>query len=167
MKLRAETMLKIDELMAVLPPEDQEIVAFEVWRSYGPRHVEKTPMTPLLPGVFNTNGHAENGVLPPPGGMMGGKPSVPVVKRRDPEKERQALEILAFLNLKTEHTYRPVEENLRFIRARLATCSVEDMKGVIARKTREWLNTKQEVFLRPKTLFNATNFEQYIGEQKK
>ncbi len=86
-------------------------------------------------------------------------------KKRDPVREQQAVEVLEFLNQKASRNYRSVEENLRFIRARLNTCSVADLKGVIARKTREWLNTEHAKYLRPATLFNATKFEQYIGEQ--
>ena len=36
---------------------------------------------------------------------------------------------------------------------------------VIAKKTREWKgNLKMDEYLRPATLFNATKFEQYVGE---
>ena len=97
--------------------------------------------------------------------MWGGPSPASSPKNQNLELQEKALEVLNFLNEKTGRSYRPVEENLRFIRARLATCSLEDCKGVVARKTREWKGKEHEVFLRPKTLFNATNFEQYIGEK--
>lgn len=160
MRLRAEAMLKIDETMQRLPKEDQAAVAFEVWRTYGSGvltgvlHTEKTPNDTATKQVFSRQG----------GHDRGGRSSA-VPKRRDPLREQQSLEILEFLNEKTGRSYRPVDENLRFIYARLNTCSVDDIKGVIARKTREWKNTEMEKYLRPATLFNAHKFEQYIGEQ--
>lgn len=153
MRLRAETMLRVDELMKALPIEDQAMVAHEVFRTYG--H-----------GVNTSGKHRGTKVLTPVlssnGGALGGFDSS---KKRDPKKDQQAIEILDFLNLKTGRSYRPVVENLRFIRARLNTATPEDIKGVIARKTREWLNTEQAKYLRPATLFNATKFEQYLGER--
>lgn len=154
MKLRAEAMLKIDEIMAALPQEDRELVAADVFNTWAhgvltrPGHVGKT-----------RGKHVENGW----GNLQGGGTSSS--KKRDPKKDQESLEILAFLNLKAGKSYRPVEENLRFIRARLNTATLEDIKGVIARKTREWLNTEYAKYLRPATLFNATRFEQYLGER--
>ena len=78
----------------------------------------------------------------------------------------QAVEILTFLNEKTGRKYRPVEANLRMIEARLKEgASITDCRQVIAKKSREWLgNPKMDLCVRPKTLFNATNFAQYQGE---
>jgi uncharacterized phage protein (TIGR02220 family) len=55
---------------------------------------------------------------------------------------------------------------LKLITARLKTgASVADCRQVIAKKTREWQgNPKMDEYLRPATLFNATKFEQYVGE---
>ncbi len=166
--LRAQIMLRIDELMVTLSLDDAAMVAVEVFNTYGNtngkhekhpektrgkhvgKHVENTEKTPAFSGV---------------GGAIGGDGLSLSPRKRDPVREQQALEVLDFLNLKASKNYRPVEENLRFIRARLNTCSASDLKGVIARKTREWLNTEHAKYLRPATLFNATKFEQYIGEQ--
>lgn len=77
----------------------------------------------------------------------------------------EAIEVLEFLNTKTGRKYRPVDPTIKPIMARLKTCSVQDMKTVIARKHREWnTNEKMEKYLRPKTLFAAANFENYLGE---
>lgn len=80
--------------------------------------------------------------------------------------QSQALEILQFLNEKTGRVYRPVDTNLKLIMARLKSgVTVMDCRQVIAKKTREWRgNPKMSEFLRPATLFNATKFEQYLGE---
>jgi uncharacterized phage protein (TIGR02220 family) len=78
----------------------------------------------------------------------------------------QAIEILEFLNEKTGRVYRPVDANLKLIIARLASgATVMDCRQVIAKKTREWRgDSKMSEYLRPATLFNATKFEQYMGE---
>ncbi len=88
---------------------------------------------------------------------------------RPPEKSDfkiKAKEILGFLNEKTKRQYRPVEANIGLIIARLHSgVDVQDFKCVIAKKTREWLtDPKMLTYLRPKTLFNKINFEQYLGE---
>lgn len=78
----------------------------------------------------------------------------------------QALEVLQFLNQKTGRVFRPVDTNLKLIMARLKTgITVMDCRQVIAKKTREWKgNPLMSEFLRPLTLFNASKFEQYVGE---
>jgi uncharacterized phage protein (TIGR02220 family) len=91
---------------------------------------------------------------------MSGKPDV------DSQFQSQAQEILEFLNEKTGREYRPVDTNLKLIIARLKSgATVGKCFQVIAKKTREWKNDpKMAEYLRPATLFNATKFEQYIGE---
>lgn len=83
-----------------------------------------------------------------------------------PDVSSQAREILDFLNSKTGRDYQPVKANLHLILARLNEgASVSDLRAVIAKKCREWQgNEKMAEYLRPKTLFNATNFAQYRGE---
>lgn len=87
---------------------------------------------------------------------------------RDPTLREQASSVLAFLNLKTGHTYRLIPTNLRLIEACLASgATVENCRGVIARKVREWsVRPEMRQYLRPATLFNATKFEQYLGERE-
>lgn len=78
----------------------------------------------------------------------------------------QACEILRFLNAKTGRTYRPGEANLKLIIDRLKEgATVQDCKQVVAKKVRDWKDDpKMQEYLRPKTLFNKTNFAQYLGE---
>ncbi|HEX8894430.1 MAG TPA: conserved phage C-terminal domain-containing protein [Terriglobales bacterium] len=75
-------------------------------------------------------------------------------------------EILAHLNALTGSNFRMVESNARLIRARLAEdVTVEQAKAVIDAKVKKWAKDKKmSDYLRPKTLFNATNFEQYLAE---
>lgn len=85
------------------------------------------------------------------------------------QAEKPIREILEHLNEKTGAAYRMVESNARLIRGRLESgATVEQIKAVIDAKVREWSkDRKWAKYLRPKTLFNATNFEQYLGELPK
>lgn len=73
----------------------------------------------------------------------------------------QAEEIIAYLNEKAGTRFKPVESNLKFIKARLKDYSIERLKAVIDLKVKEWRGTKMQPYLRPETLFNATKFEAY------
>ena len=80
--------------------------------------------------------------------------------------EDRASAILSFLNEKTGRRYRDVAVNLTFIVARLKSgVTADQCRQVIARKCRDWIgDAVMEPYLRPATLFNATKFEQYLGE---
>ncbi len=94
---------------------------------------------------------------------LSGKPDVlPPKSSKIPE----AKTVIQFLNDKTGKAFRPVDSNLKPILARFAEgFTVQDLKTVVARKNREWgTDEKMMEFLRPATLFNATKFNQYIGE---
>lgn len=101
-------------------------------------------------------------------------------KRREEEKREEksttsmsgvrqtARRCLEFLNQKTGRTYQPVPANLSLLEARIREGATErNIRGVIARKCQEWQgDAKMAQFLRPKTLFNATNFAQYLGQRE-
>lgn len=79
--------------------------------------------------------------------------------------------VLSFLNEKTGRNYRPVKSTLDLIAGRLrgeskeTAVDVQTCKSMIAKKARDWLpKPEMSPYLRPKTLFNKTNFEQYVGE---
>ncbi len=86
------------------------------------------------------------------------------IKSRDYKTE--AKEVLEFLNRKTGKAFRCVDTNLRPIIERLKSgIEVQDCKTVIARKHRDWSkDPKMSGYLRPATLFRASNFESYLGE---
>jgi uncharacterized phage protein (TIGR02220 family) len=76
-----------------------------------------------------------------------------------------AREILDFLNAKAGRSYEPVDANLTLIGARLKEATVDDVKAVIEKKCADWgSDARMSEYLRPKTLFNATNFANYKGE---
>lgn len=76
------------------------------------------------------------------------------------------LAVLAHLNAKTGRKYEPVDANTRLIAGRLKDgATVEQCKAVIDAKVAKWgADPKMADYLRPKTLFNATNYAQYVGE---
>lgn len=98
-------------------------------------------------------------------GQQAAQPSEAVIQK-NAELKKQAIEVLNFLNKKTGREYRPADVTLKLIIARLKSgASVQNCKSVIARKEKDWgRNEKMAYCLRPKTLFNETNFEQYLAE---
>ena len=80
-----------------------------------------------------------------------------------------AADIIKFLNEKAGKSFRTNNAStLRIINARLNEgYSEEDFKLVINSKVKEWKNdSKMKEYLRPSTLFNATNFENYLVKAK-
>lgn len=96
---------------------------------------------------------------------LSGKPDVSQPKKKN-NYATTARSLLAFLNEKTGRNYKPVESNLGMIRARLKEGHTErECKLVILRKFHDWgTDEKMSEYLRPATLFNATKFNQYVGE---
>lgn len=106
-------------------------------------------------------------------GLSGAKPDAPVSGRKNGHNgeharrlRASAIEVLEFLNEKTQRNYQPVAANVDLIVARMKQgATLDDCRAVVAKKCREWAaDEKMAPYLRPKTLFNATNFAQYQGE---
>ncbi len=76
--------------------------------------------------------------------------------------------VIDYLNRKASTNYRPTTKNTQsFINARVREgYTVEDFKKVIDSKSKDWLNTDFEKYLRPATLF-GTKFENYLNEANK
>ena len=76
--------------------------------------------------------------------------------------------VIDYLNKKASTNYRASTKNTQsFINARVSEgYTVEDFKKVIDSKSKEWLNTDFEKYLRPTTLF-GTKFENYLNEANK
>ena len=76
--------------------------------------------------------------------------------------------VIDYLNKKASTNYRSTTKNTQsFINARVKEgYTVEDFKKVIDSKSREWLGTDFEKYLRPATLF-GTKFENYLNEANK
>jgi uncharacterized phage protein (TIGR02220 family) len=76
-----------------------------------------------------------------------------------------AKSILDYLNFKADRNYQPIAAHFDFIIARLKDGATEaQCKAVIDRKCHEWKGgEKTDGWLQPKTLFNKTNFANYVG----
>nr|DAK42060.1 MAG TPA: hypothetical protein [Caudoviricetes sp.] len=88
-------------------------------------------------------------------------------KAKETKADKEAAEVIDYLNIKTESSYRATTEaNVKPIRARLNDgFSVEDCKKVIDTKSGQWLNNPDMVkYLRPTTLFSPSKFESYLNE---
>ena len=77
-------------------------------------------------------------------------------------------EIVEYLNLKTKKNFKATTKaTQRHINARLEEgYSLENFKTVIDKKTKEWLGTEMDQYLRPETLF-GTKFEGYLNQSDK
>lgn len=78
---------------------------------------------------------------------------------------KQAIFVLAFLNVRAKRRFKATEANLSCIRARFKEGYTDkDFRQVIANRVMAWgADEKMWEYLRPKTLFNATNFSSYHG----
>lgn len=85
---------------------------------------------------------------------------------RTRELKQTAQRVLTFLNARTGARFQGVDATIKPIMARLAEgYSEQQVRQVIALKVREWgKDPHMRRYLRPKTLFCATNFANYAGE---
>lgn len=96
--------------------------------------------------------------------LLCGKPHAKSRLRED------AKEVLEYLNKVTNQNFQPTVTNLNFIMGRLKETgvTVQTCRTIIANKYGEWKDElKSRKWLRPKTLFNRTNFDQYLGQLPK
>ena len=87
----------------------------------------------------------------------------------DDEAPKPHVEIIEYLNLKTGSKFKPsTKPYVQAIQARLKEgYSVDDFKTVINKKCAEWIGTKMEKYLTPKTLFAPSHFDQYLNANVK
>ena len=80
----------------------------------------------------------------------------------------EAREALAYLNTLTGKNFQPVPSTLEMCQARINEYSLKEVKGVILDRCNRWKNDeKMAEYLRPSTLFRASNFANYFGELPK
>ena len=83
---------------------------------------------------------------------------------KNAELRAEARTILELLNNKTGRSFKPVDANLKPIMARIREYDADTVRQVIANRCIEWLdNERLSEYLRPKTLFAASNFANYEG----
>lgn len=96
-----------------------------------------------------------------------GKDSTKSIVVSKNENDNVFIEIIDYLNLKSQKNFKPSSQNTRsLIKARMNEgFSVEDFKMVIDKKTEQWLNDgENNIYLRPQTLFRASKFEGYLNQ---
>lgn len=72
--------------------------------------------------------------------------------------------VIDYLNSKVGTTFQSKGKNKELIKARIKEgYTISDFKIVIDKKTEQWIGTKDEVYLRPLTLFNKSKFENYLN----
>ena len=82
-------------------------------------------------------------------------------------RHSHACEVLAFLNSKRpgKRGFPATLANLRLIGARLTESDVQTCKSVVANRVRVWgKDDRMRSYIRVKTIFNATNFSNYVAE---
>lgn len=81
------------------------------------------------------------------------------------EHRELAQRVINYLNEKSFATFTDSKANLDCIVARIKEgFSLNDFKRVIDKKCQQWMNTEQQKYLRPITLFQAKKFENYLNE---
>lgn len=81
------------------------------------------------------------------------------------EKDRNFVQkVIEHLNMMAGSKFEPSHSiNIQYVLERKAEgYTFLDFKSVIERKCKEWLNTSMQSNLRPLTLFNQKNFENYL-----
>lgn len=81
--------------------------------------------------------------------------------------QADVLAVLDHLNFVSARRYRPVKATLRLISARLkeSEVTVAGCRMMIERQMKMWRGTRMEEYMRPKTLFAASNFASYYDSR--
>lgn len=103
-----------------------------------------------------------------PSSTLSGKPDVAPPESKKTKPREAAREIIAFLNELTDRNYQGKEPQLKLIMARMQQGYPPlVIRKVIIQQVKKWKgDPKMDEFLRPKTLFNDTNFSEYAGTLK-
>lgn len=99
--------------------------------------------------------------------LSGNEPDEVDIDEVEVKRKAKALEIsiLEYLNTQAGKKFKPVETNLKLIRARLKQKYTEaDLLAVVDAKVAQWDKSRMAQYLRPATLFNDEKFNQYYGE---
>ena len=88
-------------------------------------------------------------------------------KEIDNKYLKESSDILAYLNYKTNSKFTLIDEYKKLLNNLLRKYSYDDIKIVIDKKVREWINNpKMKSFLTPETLFGS-KFERYLHQSEK
>lgn len=89
-----------------------------------------------------------------------------ISQRKSVAVMENARDCLSHLNQETGKNFRPVDTNLKPIASLLKAYSKETIIKVINNKVAKWKGTSMDDYLRPSTLFRASNFEAYANESE-
>lgn len=93
------------------------------------------------------------------------------IKNNNVEHELNIVsEIINYLNSKANKSFKSKSSSAKkFVSGRLRDgYTLDDFKRVVDIKAAQWLNNPEmNAYLRPSTLFSATNFENYLNENRK
>lgn len=103
-----------------------------------------------------------------PSTTLSGKPDDPPPENKKTKPRQEAKEIIVFLNELTDRNYQGTEPQLKLIMARRQQGYPPlVIRKVIIQQVKKWKgDPRMDEFLRPKTLFNDTNFSEYAGTLK-
>lgn len=89
-----------------------------------------------------------------------------VIKEKKEKNNTLCTEVVSYLNEKTGKNFRASTPGTQqHINARIEDGYIlDDFKKVIDIKCKQWLNTKDEIYLRPKTLFTPNHFDSYLND---
>ncbi|PIC56674.1 replication protein [Sporosarcina sp. P12(2017)] len=144
--------------------------------SYTPNEIPVNPKVDTLPAQHETSINSQLDAVQTHTGTTAyptmGRPITKELKKYNNktivEKNLDvAHSVIQYLNDKTgKHFKAESAATRKFINGRIKEgYTQEDFIRVIDLKTKQWLNLpKFHAFLRPSTLFNATNFENYVNE---
>ena len=91
------------------------------------------------------------------------------IKREHVENDLDVVSVIDYLNEKAQKQFKAKSKGTeRLVNARYREgYNLDDFKKVIDWKVKDWLNDPHwKKYLRPSTLFNATNFENYLEETR-
>ncbi|PIC70823.1 hypothetical protein CSV77_05795 [Sporosarcina sp. P16b] len=144
--------------------------------SYKPNDIPNNPKRDAAPPQHETTANPQLDAVPTQTETVAyptmGRPITKELKniKNKPIVEKNldvAHSVIQYLNDKTGKQFKPQSAATRkFINGRIKEgYTQEDFIRVIDLKTKQWLNRHEfSSFLRPSTLFNATNFENYVNE---
>lgn len=107
--------------------------------------------------------------VPKPITKEGFKKSLKKKKTSSVEKDLDLVAVIDYLNTKAHKQFKANSKaTIRLVKARFQEgYELDDFKKVIDTKVKEWQGKPRwEKYLRPSTLFNATNFENYLEESR-
>ena len=88
-----------------------------------------------------------------------------ITKPMTRERKTLVAKVIEYLNEKTGTSFETTGVNVELICARADDgYGLDDFKVVIDKKVYDWKGSDQQIYLRPKTLFAKSNFENYLNE---